>query len=186
MTTGLAIGFVVGALVALVVTVLLREVRAGKHETAHAVALGGARSEVEQLKAELEGERRIAAERQVAWDEARNALKGEFASLSAAALRQSNEQFLQLANGRLELAQQAAKGDLDQRTQSIEQLLTPLREQLGRYEQGILQLGVRASACLCGAGPAGEAARRLPRSAPARDPQPRHGAAGAGDKGSMG
>jgi DNA recombination protein RmuC len=139
-TAGLAIGFVVGALVAVVVTVLLREVRAGKDETAHAVSIGVARSEVEQLKAELEGERRIAAERQIAWDEARNALKGEFASLSAAALRQSNEQFLQLANGRLELAQQAAKGDLDQRTQSIEQLLTPLREQLGRYEEGLRHL----------------------------------------------
>ncbi len=137
---GLAIGFVVGALVAVVVTVLLREVRAGKDETAHAVALGGARSEVEQLKSALEAERRIAAERQASWEEARNALKGEFATLSAAALRESNEQFLQLAKGRLELAQQAAKGDLDQRAQSIEQLLAPLREQLGRYEQGMRNL----------------------------------------------
>jgi DNA recombination protein RmuC len=45
-----------------------------------------------------------------------------------------------LANGRLELAQQAAKGDLDQRTKSIEQLLDPLREQLGRYEEGLRRL----------------------------------------------
>ncbi len=139
-TAGLAIGFVVGAVVAIVGTILWREVRAGRYETEHAVALGGARAEIEQLKAELDGERRIGAERQLAWDEARNALKGEFATLSAAALRDSNEQFLQLANGRLELAQQAAKGDLDQRTQSIEQLLAPLREQLGRYEEGIRRL----------------------------------------------
>jgi DNA recombination protein RmuC len=139
-TAGLAIGFVVGALVAIVVASLSRAVRAGKDETEHAVALGRARAEAEQLKAELEAERRVAAERQIAWDEARSALKGEFATLSAAALRQSNEQFLQLANGRLELAQQSAKSDLDQRTKSIEQLLDPLREQLGRYEEGLHRL----------------------------------------------
>ena len=131
MVAGLALGFVVGALAAMVVAVVLRDSRARRDETEHAVALGRARSEADRLTAELEGERRVAAERQIAWDEARNALKGEFATLSADALRQSNEQFFQLANGRLELAQQAAKGDLDQRTKSIEQLLDPLREQLG-------------------------------------------------------
>jgi DNA recombination protein RmuC len=137
---GVAVGFVVGALAAMVVAVVLRDVRARRDEAEHAVELGRARSEADRLTAELEGERRVAAERQIAWDEARNALKGEFATLSADALRQSNEQFLQLANGRLELAQQAAKGDLDQRTKSIEQLLGPMREQLGRYEEGLRRL----------------------------------------------
>ncbi len=140
MTTGLAIGFVVGALVAVVVTVLLRSVRAGRVESAHAIELASARSDAEQLKAELQAERRVSAERQLAWEEARNSLKGEFATLSAAALRQSNEQFLQLAEGKLELAQQAAKSDLDQRTRSIEQFLEPMREQLGRYEEGTRRL----------------------------------------------
>ena len=125
MVAGLALGFVVGALAAMVVAVVLRDARARRDETEHAATLGRARSEADRLTAELEGERRVAAERQIAWDEARNALKGEFATLSADALRQSNEQFFQLASGRLELAQQAAKGDLDQRTKSIEQLLDP-------------------------------------------------------------
>ena len=62
---------------------------------------------------------------------------GEFAELSRQALEQNNTQFLELADARLAHAQQAARGDLDQRTQAIEQLLTPLREQLGRYEQGL-------------------------------------------------
>ena len=30
-----------------------------------------------------------------------------------------------------------AAGDLEQRKQAIEQLLVPLREQLGRYEEGL-------------------------------------------------
>ncbi|MGO9344137.1 MAG: DNA recombination protein RmuC [Acidimicrobiales bacterium] len=140
MITGLAIGFVVGALVAVFVAVLLRSVRAGREESYHAIELARARSDAELLQAELQAERRVSAERQVAWEEARNSLKGEFATLSATALRQSNEQFLQLAKGKLELAQQAAKGDLDQRTRSIEQLLEPLREQLGRYEEGMRHL----------------------------------------------
>jgi DNA recombination protein RmuC len=139
-TTGLAIGFVIGALVAGVVAVLLRSVRASTVESAHAIEVARARSEAEQLKAELQSERRVSAERQVAWEEARNSLKGEFATLSAAALRQSNEQFLQLAEGKLELTQQAAKSDLDQRTRSIEQLVEPMREQLGRYEEGLRRL----------------------------------------------
>ena len=69
-----------------------------------------------------------------------NLSKESFATISAAALRENGEQFLQLAKGRLELVQQAAKGDLDQRTQSIEQLLGPLRDQLNRYEVGLRNL----------------------------------------------
>ena len=76
----------------------------------------------------------------MAWDEARESLKGEFATISAVALRENGEQFLQLAKGRLELVQQAAKGDMDRRTQSIEQLLGPLRDQLNRYEEGLRNL----------------------------------------------
>ena len=46
-------------------------------------------------------------------------------------------EFLALADARLMEARQAAQGDLDQRRQAIEQLLTPLADQLGRYEQGL-------------------------------------------------
>ena len=187
MTAGLAIGFVVGALVAVVVTILLREARAGREETAHAVSLGRARSEVEQLEAELESERRRRC--RTADGVGRGARRARRVSSRAFRRRRcasSNEQFLQLAKGRLELAQQAAKGDLDQRTQSIEQLLTPLREQLGRYEEGAPPPGVRPPARLCGPGPAGEAAQRLPGQAPIRDPQPRHRAPGARHQGALG
>ena len=186
MIAGLAIGFVVGAAVAVVVAILLREIRAGKEETAHAVQLGSARSEVEQLKAELQGERRVAAERQIAWEEARKALKGEFATISAAALRESGEQFLQLAKGRLELAQQAAKGDLDQRTQSIEQLLAPLREQLARYEEGIHRLESDRQRAYAGLVQQVKQLGDSQRPVAARDPEPRHGSSCSRDEGTLG
>jgi DNA recombination protein RmuC len=143
MIAGLVIGFLVGVLVTGAVVVARRQsllVSDGAELAERDRAVNAAESQVVRLQAELDSERRRGAERQTAWDEARDALKGEFATISAVALRESNEQFLQLARGSLELAQQAAKGDLDKRTQSIEQLLTPLRDQLGRYEEGLRHL----------------------------------------------
>jgi DNA recombination protein RmuC len=99
--------------------------------------LGSARAEVVALQTLLEHERTAAEERQAATEEVRRQLVGEFAALSRQALEHNNTQFLELADVRMGHAQQAARGDLDQRTQAFEQLLNPLREQLGRYEQGL-------------------------------------------------
>jgi DNA recombination protein RmuC len=101
------------------------------------VAIGSAWAEVLSLQAMLDNERGAAEERRVAAEEVRRQLVGEFAELSRQALEQNNTQFLELADARMANSQQAARGDLDQRTQAIEQLLTPLRDQLGRYEQGL-------------------------------------------------
>ncbi|MDE3087207.1 MAG: DNA recombination protein RmuC, partial [Acidobacteriota bacterium] len=78
-----------------------------------------------------------AAERQASWEETRRQLAGEFAALSAKALEHNTSQFLELADARLQATRQEATGELEQRRQAIEQLLTPLRDQLGRYEQGL-------------------------------------------------
>ncbi|HXW34357.1 MAG TPA: DNA recombination protein RmuC [Acidimicrobiales bacterium] len=72
--------------------------------------------------------------------ETRRQAAGQFAELSAAALQQNTEQFLALADRRMREAQQAAVADMDQRRVGIEQLFAPLREQLGRYEEGIRSL----------------------------------------------
>ncbi len=63
-------------------------------------------------------------------------LAGTFAELSAAALAKNNEQFLTLADTKLNEARTAAQGDLAQRQQAIAQLLDPLSETLARYERG--------------------------------------------------
>ncbi|HXX89403.1 MAG TPA: DNA recombination protein RmuC, partial [Acidimicrobiales bacterium] len=99
--------------------------------------LAAARLEVARLEAALDEQRRAEAERAVSAEETRRQLAGEFAELSIKALEQNSERFLELADCRLKEASVAATGDLDSRKQAIEQLLVPLREQLGRYEEGL-------------------------------------------------
>jgi DNA recombination protein RmuC len=57
-----------------------------------------------------------------------------FKALSADALQGSMSQLTELARGQLQAAQAEAKGDLDQRRSAVEQLVAPLREQLGRVD----------------------------------------------------
>ncbi len=137
MIVGLVIGIVIGAGCGGAVAWALASARVASERERHAEALGSARAEVLSLQSTLEHERGVAEERRVATEDVRRQLVGEFAELSRRALEQNNTQFLELADARLAHSQQAARGDLDQRTQAIAQLLTPLREQLGRYEQGL-------------------------------------------------
>jgi DNA recombination protein RmuC len=141
MVVSLVIGLVAGAgggaAVAWVVASARTSARVAAEREQHAEALGSARAEACSLQAAVDHERGVAEERRSAAEDVRRQLVGEFAELSRQALEQNNTQFLELADARLSHAQQAARGDLDQRTQAIEQLLTPLREQLGRYEQGL-------------------------------------------------
>jgi len=141
MIVGLVIGIAVGAgggvAAAWVVASARATAHAGAERARHAETLGSVRAEAASLAVALDLERAAAQERRSASDEVRRQLVGEFAELSRQALEQNNSQFLELADARLAHAQQSARGDLDQRTQAIEQLLTPLREQLGRYEEGL-------------------------------------------------
>jgi DNA recombination protein RmuC len=95
-----------------------------------------------RLAAELEAEGRLAEQRAVAFDVARDQLTGEFARLSTLALQQNNEQFLQLADAKLSETRQAAEGELAKRQEAIEQLLRPIGDQLGKYEAGMQRLEV--------------------------------------------
>jgi DNA recombination protein RmuC len=84
---------------------------------------------------------RAAAEaRSVGVDDLRRQMAGEFAQLSADALRRNADQFLQLADTRLGESRTAADGDLARRQEAIEHLLAPIAEQLGRYDEGMQQL----------------------------------------------
>src|ERR1019366_7403447 len=141
MIVGLVIGIVVGGgggvAVAWSMALARASTRIGAERERHAEALGSARADVVSLQATLEHERGAADERRLAAEDVRRQLVGEFAELSRQALEQNNTQFLELADARMAHSQQSARGDLDQRTQAIDQMLSPLREQLGRYEQGL-------------------------------------------------
>jgi DNA recombination protein RmuC len=91
-------------------------------------------------QAELEQLRRHEAESASRAEEDLERLTGAFATLSREALAENNEQFLALADTRFGQARTAAQGDLAQRQQAIEELLTPLGELLTRYERGIQQM----------------------------------------------
>jgi len=138
---GLVIGLVFGLVVGAVLAVALWSVRSAKREARaqfeRGEALNAAHLEVARLGAVLEHERAAAAERREILDDTRRQLSGEFAEMSMRALEHNRTQFLEMAHSRLKEANQTAVGDLEQRKQAIEQLLVPLRDQLGKYEQGL-------------------------------------------------
>jgi DNA recombination protein RmuC len=131
MLIGLLIGLATGAVLGLLVGLLVRSGQSTRSRTAQA-----------RLEAELARTRQVAEERTAATDEVRRQLTGEFARLSAEALRRNSDQFLQLAGARLGESRQTAEGDLARRQEEITRLLAPLVEQLGRYDEGVRRLEV--------------------------------------------
>lgn len=67
-------------------------------------------------------------------------LKETFKALSHDALQQNNESFLNLAKTSLEKFQEGAKGDLEKREKSIQELIKPVKETLGKLDEGLLKL----------------------------------------------
>jgi DNA recombination protein RmuC len=83
------------------------------------------------LKAALDVERRAAAEKAPLLQEMRDT----FTALSAHALRENNDSFLQLARTSLDQSRQAAAHDLDSRKQEIAALVEPVKERLHRLDE---------------------------------------------------
>lgn len=129
-----------GLLLGVVVTWVWSHGAAARRLTGAEARAAAAERETLTARAEADALRAAAAERQAVVDEAGRQLAGRFAELSQQALHQAGQQFLQLAEGRLRGAQEVAATDLDARRRAIEDLLVPLREQLGRYEAGLGQL----------------------------------------------
>jgi DNA recombination protein RmuC len=70
----------------------------------------------------------------------RSGLTESFTAISANALKANNESFLQLAQQSLQNFQQRAAGDLDQRTKTMEQLVKPIQESLGKVDLKLAQI----------------------------------------------
>lgn len=108
-----------------------------------ALALGvlvgwlASRPEASRLRAEIEKERAVHAERVAALQRADAALRDTFASLSAQALTRNNETFLQLAETRFMQARSEATAEVDSRKQAIEALLEPMARTLDRVDTEI-------------------------------------------------
>ena len=87
-------------------------------------------------------------EAKLAQEKALTDLRDSFKALSADALRQSQPEFLRLANETLAKFQESAKGDLAQRQQAIATLVKPLEEHLKSYQQRLQQSETAQSSTL--------------------------------------
>jgi DNA recombination protein RmuC len=131
----LLIGLIVGA--AAVAVAVRPRLRALARDAARVTELerdlAGARSDLEHER--LRAEDRLATLR-----DAQERLSVSFKALSAEALQASMAQLTELARAQLRTAQVEAKGDLEKRQQAVEQLVAPLKEQLGRVDAQLVSL----------------------------------------------
>ena len=95
---------------------------------------------VARLKTDLDHQRKATEEKLALLEEARIKLADAFKALASDALQINNAAFLQLASENMGKRQQEARAELEKRQQAIGELVTPLREQLGRYEQFVQQM----------------------------------------------
>jgi DNA recombination protein RmuC len=75
-------------------------------------------------------------------------LRDAFKALSADALKQSAPEFLRLAEQSFGRFQEAAKGDLEKRQESIKVLVEPLKQQLETYQKNLQQSSASQSTAL--------------------------------------
>jgi DNA recombination protein RmuC len=76
----------------------------------------------------------------VAWLAARRLLRETFVSVSAEALRQNNQSFLDLAAARLGEMRGAAEADLARRQQAVDDLVRPIQSALARVDGTLAQV----------------------------------------------
>lgn len=133
---GLLIGLALGVLVAWFLTrgreaALQADVRAAQEQ---------ARAREETFQAQLQAAQEKASYLDEKLDE-------RFRSISAEALAKNNQQFLDLADSKLKEAGKSATGELEQRRQAIEHLVTPLREAVTKVERQLREFdsGQRAA-----------------------------------------
>ncbi|MFN8009468.1 MAG: DNA recombination protein RmuC [Terriglobia bacterium] len=113
-----------------------REVLEAQKESL-ASELSRSMNRVTELETIVEEERKRTSEKISMLIDAGEQLQNTFKALSAQALNENSQAFLTLAKSTLERFQAEAQGDLSQRQQAVESLITPLRESLSRYDQQI-------------------------------------------------
>ncbi len=95
---------------------------------------------IAELTAKYEESQKSLAEQKVFIESSQVTLKDSFNALSAAALDQNNQSFLDLAKTALDSHVTEAKGDLEKRQQAIDGLVKPLGESLTKMDEKINSL----------------------------------------------
>ncbi len=91
-------------------------------------------------EAELQHQRTLHDERILTLQQAEQKLSHSFQVLSADALRQSSESFLQLAHNVFKQHEVKAQGDMEMRRHAVDQLIEPIHKSLGKVEERIQDL----------------------------------------------
>lgn len=117
----------------------LRREAAARQQAAEG-ELSTARQEIAALRTQQEADRKGAEEKLALVSNAEAALKEAFQALSAEALRQNNQSFLDLASTKLGEVQQAAAGELEIRKQAIADLVKPIEDTIKRVELGLSEV----------------------------------------------
>lgn len=131
----LLIGIALGAAVALIA--MRARIRALGDEAARAVELD---RELIRANSTIDHERTLAQERLQTLSSAQERLSETFKALSAEALQSSIKQLSEMASAQLEAVKVQAKGDLEKRQQAVEQLVAPIKDQLGKVDAQLLRL----------------------------------------------
>ncbi|RJE46903.1 MULTISPECIES: DNA recombination protein RmuC [unclassified Dehalobacter] len=95
---------------------------------------------ISELRTRLEMEQTAYEEKLTLLSQAREELSDGFKALSAEALKNNNQSFLELAKVVLEKTQVQASADLEKRQASIDELVKPLRESLDKVDLKINEL----------------------------------------------
>jgi DNA recombination protein RmuC len=142
---GISIGLALGSLVAWlasrgkVARLEERAARVGQLEQELA-ELRALKEERVQLLTRLEDERLSTQEKMDLLKEAEQKLREAFASLSADALRNNNQSFLELANTKLGEFQQSASSQLEKRQKAVDDLVHPIHDALARVDQKLQEV----------------------------------------------
>jgi DNA recombination protein RmuC len=115
-----------------------------EEKTGEAKHLSATITELKEKQAELETiieKERIATEEKLQLlERAREELSDTFQAISATALKNSHESFLELAKATLGKYQQEAKGDLELRQKEVKQIVEPIKESLERYDRQVQEM----------------------------------------------
>jgi DNA recombination protein RmuC len=116
--------------------------------TAHATALANQAAAEKNLADQKQWHEQNLRDARAAQEKAVADLREAFKALSADALKQSAPEFLRLAEQSFGRLQEAAKGDLDKRQESIKVLVEPLKQQLETYQKNLQQSSASQSSTL--------------------------------------
>jgi DNA recombination protein RmuC len=95
-------------------------------------------------------QRRADREKLELLDKAQDQLSNAFKALSADALRDNNQSFIELAKATLQTFQEGARGDLRNRQEAIGHLVEPLRESLQKVDERIREMEQARSGAFAG------------------------------------